>query len=459
MPVTHDDLADADTGPIRRIPAEPRARRGQNRPSTRNPGTARKPKPPTVDVHHGHGHGPAAPASRRVRLLLIWLLAPVALLTVVAGLWLYPWGKAKPASAYQQGTPVHGTVTTATSGPCLAPGQVQVGQPDTGEKPCLTAEVALTDGAASGSAVRLTVPIEPSTPRFSAGDKVVLAYNGANPRDASSYQLVDFQRGLPLAVLAALFAIAVVVLGRWQGVAALGALVLSFLVLVMFVLPAILAGENPLLVAIVGAGAIMFVALYLTHGLSARTSAAVLGTMVSLALIGALSAIFSAAASLTGLDESTSTLIASLGHGIDARGLLLAGIVIGSLGVLDDVTVTQTSAVWELRRANPKLGWRELYLAGLRIGRDHVGSAVNTLVMAYAGAALPVMLYSSISGVGLGPILGAQDVAQEIVRTLAGSVGIVAAVPVTTVLAALIASREVPVKAAAPRRKSQLPQQ
>ncbi|UQS24451.1 YibE/F family protein [Amycolatopsis thermalba] len=410
-----------------------RARRSEDTPP-------RAAAPPTGHGH-GHGHSPAPPASRRVKLLLIWLLAPIALATVAGLLLLYPWGQAEPDSAISQGTPVHGTISTATSGPCLAAGQVQVGdQPDA--KPCLTATITLTDGPGSGRTVELTVPIEPSTPRFSAGDDVVLAYNGGDAADPGSYQLVDFQRGLPLAVLAALFAIAVVVLGRWHGLAALGALVLSFVVLVAFVLPAILAGENPLLVAIVGAGLIMFIALYLTHGLSARTSVAVLGTLVSLALIGALSATFSAAASLTGLDDSTSTLIASLGHGIDARGLLLAGIVIGALGVLDDVTVTQTSAVWELRRANPSLTWRELYSAGLRIGRDHVGSAVNTLVMAYAGAALPVMLYSSISGVGLGAILGSQDVAQEIVRTLAGSVGIVAAVPVTTVLAAMIASRE-----------------
>ncbi|WAL63487.1 YibE/F family protein [Amycolatopsis cynarae] len=463
--MARDELADAETGPIRRIPAErPRPARGAEpapvRPRRpvrdREPGDDRLPRHrpghatgprqrhrDRQDHGHGHGHGPAQPASRRVRVLLIWLLAPIAAATVAGLLVLYPWGKAKPVSAYQQGTPVHGTVTTALSGPCLAPGQVQVGTaPKPGEKPCLTVEVAMTDGAAGGSSVKLMVPIEPSTPRFAAGDKVVLAYNGGATTDPSSYQLVDFQRGLPLALLAALFAIAVVVLGRWQGLAALGALVLSFGVLVLFVLPAILAGQNPLLVAIAGAGLIMFVALYLTHGLSARTSVAVLGTLVSLALIGVLSALFSAAASLTGLDDSTSTLIGALGHGIDGRGLLLAGIVIGALGVLDDVTVTQTSSVWELRRANPNLSWRELYRAGLRIGRDHVGSAVNTLVMAYAGAALPVMLYSSISGVGLGAILGSQDIAEEIVRTLAGSIGIVAAVPVTTVLAALIAAQE-----------------
>ncbi|MEU5262729.1 YibE/F family protein [Amycolatopsis sp. NPDC021455] len=440
----------ADTGPQRIANrAENGHRRGDTGPQRaakpRTPGqagTAKKPE--TGHGHgHGHGHGPAAPASRRVRLLLIWLLAPLALATVVGMVVLYPWGKADPKSVVPQGTPVHASIGTTNTGPCLAQGQVQVGdQTDPNAKPCLTVELTMTDGPASGKPLKLTVPIEPSTPRFTAGDAVVLAYNGGNAADPASFQLVDFQRGTPLLVLAALFAVAVLVLGRWQGVAALVALGLSFVVIALFILPAILAGENPLVVAIAGAGAIMFIALYLTHGLSARTSAAVLGTLVSLALIGILSAIFSAAASLTGLDDSTTTLIGSLGHGIDARGLLLAGVVIGALGVLDDVTVTQTSAVWELRRANPDLTWRELYSSGLRIGRDHVGSAVNTLVMAYAGAALPVLLYSSISGVGLGALLGSEDIAQEIIRTLAGSVGIVAAVPVTTVLAALIASRE-----------------
>ncbi|WIV54487.1 YibE/F family protein [Amycolatopsis nalaikhensis] len=431
-----------DTGPQRA------ARRGDTGPQRVPAATKRpaKPDPPAEAGHghgHGHGHGPAAPASRRVRMLLIWLLAPLALATVVGMIVLYPWGKASPTSVVPQGTPVSADITATATGPCLAQGQVQVGdQADPNAKPCLTVDLTMTDGPASGKQFKLTVPIEPSTPRFAAGDAVVLAYNGGNAADPASFQLVDFQRGTPLLVLAALFAVAVLVLGRWQGLAALVALGLSFVVIALFILPAILAGENPLLVAIAGAGAIMFIALYLTHGLSARTSAAVLGTLVSLALIGVLSAIFSAAASLTGLDDSTSTLIGSLGHGIDSRGLLLAGVVIGALGVLDDVTVTQTSAVWELRRANPDLSWQELYRSGLRIGRDHVGSAVNTLVMAYAGAALPVLLYSSISGVGLGALLGSEEIAQEIVRTLAGSVGIVAAVPVTTVLAALIASRE-----------------
>jgi uncharacterized membrane protein len=302
----------------------------------------------------------------------------------------------------------------------------------------------MTDGRAPNREVRLIVPNEPSSPRFAAGDKVVLAYAGGNPLEGQSYQLVDFQRTTPLAVLAALFALAVLILGRWQGIKALVALGLSFGVLVLFVLPSIIAGQNPLLVAVAGAGVIMFLVLYLTHGLSARTSTAVLGTVVSLALIGGLGTLFSATAKLTGLDEETATLIGTLGHGIDARGLLLAGVVIGALGVLDDVTVTQTSAIWELRAANPLLSARELYAAGMRIGRDHVSSAVNTLVMAYAGAALPVLLYSSISGVGLGGILTSQSIAQEVVRTLVGSIGLVAAVPITTAIAAIVATQQLP---------------
>ncbi|WP_372440501.1 YibE/F family protein [Prauserella cavernicola] len=485
------DISDDDTGPIRRVPASPgqgrpsgarrhatdrpaarRARpdrerspeperakpareRARRRPEAGEP--PRKPRPPEpepepagapepaetlVPVGHGHGHGPAEPASRRVKLLLLALLAPFALATVAGVALLYPWGEPAAHSANSVGTPVHGEVTSTETGPCLAPGQVQVGEPEPGGSQCVAVEVLLSDGPAAGSTISKNLPLEPSTPRFAAGDDVVLAYSGAQPQSPESYQLQDFQRGAPLLILAGLFALAVIVLGRWRGLAALVALGLSFVVLALFVLPAILAGENPLLVAIAGSGLIMFVALYLTHGVSARTSVAVLGTMVSLTLIGVLSAVFSAAAKLTGLSDDTSTLIASLGHGIDARGLLLAGVVIGALGVLDDVTVTQTSAVWELRRANPALSWRELYGAGLRIGRDHVGSAVNTLVMAYAGAALPVLLLASLSGVGLGSILGSQDIASEIVRTLAGSIGIVAAVPVTTALAALIVVRE-----------------
>ncbi|HWM05905.1 MAG TPA: YibE/F family protein [Actinophytocola sp.] len=387
---------------------------------------------------HHHGHSPAPPASRRVRTLLTILLVPFALAAVIGTVLLYPFGDG-PDTKAGAGQPVHGVVTGAQAGSCA--GDVQVGdQP--ADQQCLVVLVRMTDGAAPDQEIRAVLPLEPSTPRFAVDDEVVLSYGGGDPRDGQSYQLVDFQRDVPLTLLAGLFAIAVLILGRWQGLKALIALGLSFLVLVFFVLPAIIAGENPLLVAIFGAGVIMFAVLYLTHGLSARTSTAVLGTMVSLAMIGVLGALWAAFAKLTGLDEDTATLVGLLDSPLDTRGLLLAGVVIGALGVLDDVTVTQTSAVWELRAANPALTRLQLYTAALRIGRDHVASAVNTLVMAYAGAALPLLLYSSISGVGIGNILGSQSIAQEIVRTLVGSIGLVAAVPITTLLAAAVATEE-----------------
>jgi uncharacterized membrane protein len=428
---------EGETEPIPRVTDRGPGRRRREEPDAEH---TEDEKP--VESHgHGHGHTPAPPASRRVRTIIGALLIPFALAAAVGIVLLYPFGAA-PETNSGGGTPVKGVVTATSTGACN--GDVQVGAQEEGGDRCLVVDVRMTDGPAPEQQIRTIIPIEPSTPRFSVDDEVVLSYGGGDPADGQSYQLVDFQRGVPLALLAALFAVAVLVLGRWQGLKALGALVISFLVLVFFVLPAIISGESPLLVAIVGAGVIMFVVLYLTHGLSARTSTAVLGTMVSLTLIGVLGALWAAFAKLTGIDDDASTLIATLGHPIDTRGLLLAGVVIGALGVLDDVTVTQTSAVWELRAANPSLTRRELYASALRIGRDHVASAVNTLVMAYAGAALPLLLYSSVSGVGIGNIVASQSIAQEIVRTLVGSIGIVAAVPVTTVLAAAVASQEKP---------------
>ncbi|WP_007027041.1 YibE/F family protein [Saccharomonospora iraqiensis] len=370
------------------------------------------------------------------------MLVPLAVLTVAAVAWLHPWSGDAAVPALPAGTPVDGTVTAVAIGPCGSPGAVRVGEPDPDAPRCLDVEVRITEvpgGAAGSATIAKMQPLEPGSPRFAAGDEVVLSYGGGDPLDGGSYQIKDFQRGVPLLALGALFVLAVLLLGRKRGLAALGSLGLSVAVLVLFVLPAILAGRDPLLVAIAAAGLIMFGTLYLTHGFTARTSVAVLGTLSSLTLIGVLATLFASAAALTGLDSDTTSLIASLGHGVDARGLLLAGVVIGALGVLDDVTVTQASAVWELRRANPALGRRELYTAALRIGRDHVGSAVNTLVLAYAGAALPLLLLSALSDVGPATVLQSQDVAQEVVRTLAGSIGIVAAVPVTTLLAALIA--------------------
>ncbi|MER7079602.1 YibE/F family protein [Saccharopolyspora kobensis] len=416
--------------------AEPPSSGEGRRARHRRPDPRPSAPPPTVGHGHGHGHGPADPASKQVKRVLAIALVPFALAAIIGVLLLYPFGHEQRSGAdlgFGQ-HPVNAEVVSAVAGPCSEGASEQ--------SECVILEVRMQDGPLPGESIEQVVPTDPGSPRFAVGDDVVLSYSGANAQEPSSYQVVDFQRGTPLLVLALVFAGAVLVLGRWQGLAALVALGLSLVVLVSFVLPAVLAGEDPLLVAIVGAGLIMFIALYLTHGFSARTSTAVLGTMLSLALIGALSSLFAAATSLTGLDEDTSSLMGLLGAPIDARGLLLAGVVIGALGVLDDVTVTQTSAVWELRKANPALTWRQLYSSGLQIGRDHVSSAVNTLVLAYAGTALPMLMAYALSGRSFGEIVTSQAVAQEVVRTLVGSIGLVAAVPITTAIAAAVAVRE-----------------
>ncbi|MGH3884592.1 MAG: YibE/F family protein [Pseudonocardiaceae bacterium] len=396
------------------------------------------PASPMLGHGHGHGHGPAPPASRQVRMLLVAVLVPVALATLV-GLWL-TWPGEAPRSGVDIGfgqRPVHGEVLAASGAPCSS-GSAGAGEANE----CISLDVRLTDGDSPGVTIQQVLPDEPSTPRFTVGDQVVLAYTGGNPSDSGSYQVQDFQRGTSLLWLATLFTAAVLLLGRWKGLASLTALGFSFLVLVVYLFPAILAGADPVIVGVLAASVIMFGVLYLSHGVSARTSSAVLGTVLSLALIGALGTAFSAATQLTGLDDDTGNLIRVLGHGVDARGLLLAGMIIGALGVLDDVTVTQTSAVWELRRANPALGTRALYTSALRIGRDHISSAVNTLALAYAGAALPVLLTFSLSGQSFGTLITAQNVAQEVVRTLVGSIGLVAAVPITTAIAAVVARRD-----------------
>lgn len=307
---------------------------------------------------------------------------------------------------------------------------------------CAKATIEVTSGEEKGRT--FTEIVQPDAPRqLHKGQGVIVAYAPDAPHDLQ-YSVTDVNRRFPMALLAGVFALVVVVVGRLRGVMALIALVVSFAVLTLFILPAILQGSNPLLVAVVGSSAIMLIALYMCHGLSARTSVAVLGTLISLVLIGLLGSLFIGWASLTGNTDDNTGLIHGLYPNIDMSGLLLAGVIIGSLGVLDDVTVTQTSAVWELHEANPTMGPRGLYRAAIRIGRDHIASVVNTLVLAYAGAALPLLLLFSIAQSSVGTVANSELVAEEIVRTLVGSIGLVASVPVTTALAALVVSADRP---------------
>ncbi len=322
------------------------------------------------------------------------------------------------------GEPVKASVTAVEEVPCSF-------DPLLG---CKRVDVLLSDGDRQGEQLQIEQPLGST---ISDGDGVLvdLVDLGDGTVQAVFY---DFQRGTPMLLLVIVFVTAIIVFGRWRGVGALAGLAMSFVVIIVFALPALLDGSNAVAVALVTAGAIAFVALFLAHGRGLATVTALLATFASLAITAILAGVFLAASNFTGFGDENVGFLDALGSQIDPRGLLLAGIVIGSLGVLDDVTVTQVSAVWELKRVAPDADFSELYGRALRIGRDHISSTVNTLFLAYAGASLPLLLLFSEAQQGLGSVATREIVAVEIVRALVGSVGLVASVPISTALAAKV---------------------
>lgn len=270
----------------------------------------------------------------------------------------------------------------------------------------------------------------------------VLVQSTPAPSGGEAFYIVDHGRSRTLWVLGAVFVALVLFVGRWYGVRSLLGLAVTYLILMRFIIPAILSGYSPLVISMVGGIGIMASTLALAHGIDRKSGAAIGGTAAALVLIVGLSQIAIVAAKLTGLvgDDEASTVFALFGGAIDARGLLLSGILIGALGALDDVTMTQSSAVFELRDANPMLQPRGLYERGMRIGRDHIASIVNTLVLAYAGASLPLLVILASQTEGVGTLLSREFLASEVVRTVVGSIGIVAAVPLTTAIAAMLAA-------------------
>ena len=386
--------------------------------------------------HAGGGHAGRASVSHRARLLLGALLLPFVAATLVGLAVLWP-DDATPPIPEAIGLPAElaeGSVTGVERRACRGTDESQ-------GVVCQIVAVHLTSGRAADDDVEIEISEGPGSPRLAEGDAIVLGRVTGETAGGDTWYFSDYQRKAPLLLLGLLFAAAVVALARWRGLLALAGLAVSLLVLVRFVLPAILAGSNPVSVAVVGSAAIMFIALYMAHGFNARTTTAVIGTLASLLLTGLLAWAFVEAGHFTGLASEEAGFLQATVERVSLRGLLLGGIVIGSLGVLDDVTVTQASAVWELHVANPAYGFRRLFSAGLRIGRDHIASTVNTLVLAYAGASLPLLVLFTLSNRRLGDVLTGELVAQEIVRTLVGSIGLVAAVPITTALAAVVAER------------------
>jgi uncharacterized membrane protein len=258
---------------------------------------------------------------------------------------------------------------------------------------------------------------------------------------ADRYAFSDFERRSSLLWLTVAFAVLVVATARWRGIRALVGLGASLAIVVLFVVPAILEGSSPVAVATVGALAIMLLTIPLTHGLGPKAIAACLGTGAALVITLVLGELATDAAHITGFSSEEATILSASDAELSIQGLLLAGIVIGALGVLDDLTVTQASTVMALRRTSPVLGGRRLFREALSVGHDHIAATVNTLVLAYVGASLPVLLVFSVAGTSFSDAVNSEVVASEIVATLVGSIGLICAVPITTALACLLAVR------------------
>ena len=397
----------------------------------------------TLYVEHGHrrrgsGSGWRGWSSHRgLRAVLAFVVgAGIATAVAVAALWPTGEGTAEAmANADRIGLVTDrfaATVREIRDGPCSY-------SSDDNPFYCRSVTVVLDEGPARGSVIALPefdLGFAETAPPLAVDQKVIA-------RLRAGHRLLLLRRHGPAdpAGLAndALFAVFVIALGRRRGVLALVGMAVTLAVLVAFLAPSVLDGNDPLLVAVVAASAIAFVSLYLAHGFNSITTVALAGTLSALGLTLALSWAFFEFARFTGLATEEAMVLPLIAGGLDVASLILGGAVIGALGALDDVTVTQAALVAELHYRNPALTVRQLVASGIRVGREHIASTVNTLLLAYAGAGIPLLMLFAISSQSLVMVANSEIVAVEIVRTLCGSIGLVTAVPITTILAALVA--------------------
>lgn len=363
---------------------------------------------------------------------LVAALAVLAVLTVIGLVALWPRDATIPAPRGSVSTKTERAEVTAVSrAGCTIPGATS----------CAKVTAELRTGPDSGESTSFTF-VGREIP-FSVGDEIRVFRNPQPQGDVAvePYGFSDFERRQPLFWLVLAFALLVLFTARLRGLRALVGLAASLAIVVFFIVPAILDGRSPPVVALVGALAVMFATIPLAHGLGAKSIAACLGTAASLGLTLVLADLFVDLAHLSGMASEEAVFVQASTREVSLSGLLVAGMLIAALGVLDDLTVTQSSTVLALRRANPALGFSRLFRSALDVGHDHITATVNTLVLAYVGAALPVLLVFHLGSVPFGDAVNFEVVAAEIVGTLVGSIGLIAAVPVTTGLAALLALR------------------
>lgn len=449
-PVSHETTPHEDLEPDSDLGEEPQRplAAGRHRARGRVPGHAHAPASPGAEHSQGHSHGHShshgpidldASEARRVRIVLAALVIPLLVATLIGLVVLWPGSSSlvgsRPFTA--KGTELEtATITSLNAADCAD---------DSGALEGISSGALLADAVCarieSGKGQGLTMPVHiPAESRHIAdvGDELQVMYTPEAVASGTPYVYVDYTRQVPVAALAVVYLLLVVaVAGRKGALSVLGLLVATG-VLVFFMIPALLDGSSPLVVTLVGSMAMMLAAVYVAHGVSVRTTTALLGTVAGVVLTVGLSMWGTEAASLTGATDETALTLASVVEGIDLQTLLTCGMVVAALGVLNDVTITQASAVWELHAANPSLSRTRLFTGGMSIGRDHIASTVYTLAFAYAGTALPLILSASLIDRPVTGTLLSGEIAEEIVRTLVSSIGLVLAIPATTAIAAAL---------------------
>lgn len=300
--------------------------------------------------------------------------------------------------------------------------------------------VLINKGSQKGKKIEIEVGDIPlvGQQKYKIGDEVLISFT-KDFEGNDLFLISDFIRRKPLFWLFFVFTVLVIAIGRWRGASSLLGLVISFLVIFKYILPQIYAGKDPVLISIFGSLIIIPFTFYLSHGLNKKTTTAVLGTLIALGITGFLAKFFVEVAHLTGYasEEAGFLQVAKQGT-MNIKGLLLAGIIIGVLGVLDDITVSQSAVVEQLKKANPKMSHKELFWRAMSVGQDHIASMVNTLILVYTGAALPLLLLFVDNPLPYSQVINYEIIAEEIIRTLVGSIGLILAVPLTTFLAVTI---------------------
>lgn len=394
--------------------------------------------------HAGHDHSTDVPVGRHARLALLAMLGLTAVITLWGLVSLWPHGDPRPsrdaaAFAAPGVTFPHADVLTVRP-PCPHDAQgsplgSQSGRPGTGPGACGQLTATVRTGQQTGQVVTIPVAPEVSRSSLARGDGVELLRTPPIQGEPATFSFFSVDRSTPIWWLAGLFVLTVAVVARLRGVLALAGLGFGAVVLVKFMLPALLTGESGLAVALVGSSTIMYVVLYLAHGPSLRTSAALAGTLVGIGITALTGLTAVHTQRLSGVSDESGSLLTSFAGDVSFQGLLTCALIIAGLGVLNDVTITQASSVWELRAASPQMRHRELFTSAMRIGRDHIASTIYTIVFAYAGTALTVLLLLFVYDRPLIELLSTEDIAEEVTRTLSSAIGLVLAVPVTTAIA------------------------